>query len=118
MQLYKVGQDQAGAVSYALRTTDSNDYPVITTDEQSEAIPTFNGIKPRAVLVSPSSGVDIYFADNATATADSFVVSGAGNQMLLTGARLIEISQGSTHIHFQCLTQPIIGAKINFCWYG
>ena len=80
-----------------------------------EAIPTFDGVKPRAVLVTPSTGVDMYYADNATATADSFVTSGAGNQMLLTGPRLVEISQGSTHVHFQCLTQP---AKVNLCWYG
>jgi len=115
MQPYKVGQDQAGAVSYALKITDSNDYAITSTDEQVEAIPTFSGVKPRAILITPSTGVDMYYADNDTATADSLVTNGAGQQMLLTGPRLIEITRGSTHVHFKCFTQP---AAVNVCWYG
>jgi hypothetical protein len=112
---FSVGSDNNGAVSYTLLPdSDSNNYTVTTTDEQVLAIPTTNG-KATAVLITPGSGVDMWFTCNTSSAATSIVSSGVGTQALVTGRTFFQLSEGSTHIHYKVTAQPAI---VSFQWYG
>ena len=99
---YSVGRDNNGAISYALKANSkSNDVLVTSTDEQVLAIPTTSTEVITAVLVTPQTGVDMWFTDNTSASSGSIVSSGVGTQSFLTGPRLFELTTGSTYIHYK-----------------